>query len=64
MVDVNLARDLMSFGTPILALGDLEQLPAVDGESYFTNAKPGAMLPEIRSHAKDSPVLRLATDTR
>ncbi|WP_319544651.1 ATP-dependent RecD-like DNA helicase [Ruegeria conchae] len=64
MVDVNLARDLMSFGTPILALGDPEQLPPVAGEGYFTNAKPDAMLTEIHRQAKDSPVLQLATDIR
>ncbi len=64
MVDVNLARDLMSFGTPILALGDPAQLPPVAGEGYFTNAKPDAMLTEIHRQAKDSPVLQLATDIR
>jgi exodeoxyribonuclease-5 len=64
MVDEHLARDLLSFGTPILALGDPAQLPPVNGDGYFTNAKPNTMLTEIHRQAKDSPILRLATDIR
>lgn len=64
MVDATLARDLMSFKKPILALGDPAQLPPIDGAGYFTNAEPDAMLTEIHRQAKDSPVLRLATAVR
>lgn len=64
MVDKQLARDLLSFRKPILALGDPAQLPPVDGEGFFTKAEPDAMLTEIHRQAKDSPILRLATDIR
>lgn len=65
MVDDDLARDLRSFGTPILALGDPAQLPPVKkGDGFFTKAKPDAMLTEIHRQAKDSPILRLANDIR
>jgi ATP-dependent exoDNAse (exonuclease V) alpha subunit len=64
MVNDSLAHDLKSFGTPILALGDPAQLPPVNGDGYFTNAEPDAMLTEIHRQAKDSPILRLAIDIR
>lgn len=64
MVDDDLALDLMSFGTPILALGDPAQLPPVNGDGFFTNTEPDIMLTEIHRQAKDSPILRLATDIR
>lgn len=64
MVDERLARDLMSFGTPILALGDPAQLPPIEGAGYFTEAKPDVMLTEVHRQAKESPVLRLATIVR
>ena len=37
MVDAELARDLLSFGKPILVLGDPFQLPPVKGGGYFTD---------------------------
>lgn len=64
MVDGRMADDLMSFGTPILVLGDPAQLPPVKGDGYFTNAEPDVMLTEIHRQAKDSPIIRLATDVR
>jgi exodeoxyribonuclease-5 len=54
----------MSFGTPILALGDPAQLPPIEGAGYFTEAKPDVMLTEVHRQAKESPVLRLATIVR
>lgn len=64
MVDEAMARDLLSFGTPILALGDPAQLPPIKGAGYFTEAAPDAMLTEVHRQAKDSPILRLATTVR
>ena len=64
MVNEDLARDLMSFGTPILVLGDPAQLPPVNGAGYFTETSPDVMLTEIHRQALDSPVLRLATEVR
>lgn len=64
MVDEDLGRDLLSFGTPILVLGDPAQLPPVKGEGYFTAAKPDVMLTEVHRQAKESPIIHLATTIR
>lgn len=64
MVDEDLGRDLLSFGVPVLALGDPGQLPPVRGAGYFTSGKPHFMLTEIHRQAADSPIIRLATDIR
>jgi exodeoxyribonuclease-5 len=64
MVDKPLARDLMSFKTPILVLGDPAQLPPVKGTGYFINADPDVMLTEVHRQARDSPILRLAAEVR
>ncbi|RBI68993.1 ATP-binding protein [Roseovarius sp. TE539] len=64
MVNADLARDLMSFGTPILVLGDPAQLPPVNGAGYFTETRPDVMLTKIHRQALESPILRLATEVR
>lgn len=64
MVGVDLARDLLSFGVPILVLGDPGQLPPIKGEGYFTDAAPDHMLTEVHRQASESPVLRAATLVR
>lgn len=64
MVDDALARDLMSFGKPILVLGDPAQLPPVAGAGYFTEAKPDVMLTEIHRQANENPIIYLATEVR
>ena len=40
MVDEELGRDLLSFGTPILVLGDPAQLPPISGGGFFTEHEP------------------------
>jgi len=65
MVDNQMGQDLLSFGTPILVLGDPAQLPPVMGEGYFTkDITPDIMLDEIHRQALDSPILRMATKVR
>lgn len=64
MVDEEIAKDLMSFGKPILVLGDPAQLPPVSGAGFFTDAKPDVMLTEIHRQAKDNPIVYLATQIR
>jgi len=65
MVDAQMGQDLLSFGTPVLVLGDPAQLPPVGSAGYFTeNVTPDVMLDEIHRQAKESPVLRMATDVR
>ncbi len=60
MVDGELARDLMSFGVPLLALGDPAQLPPIQGGGFFTDARPDAMLTEVHRQAQDDPIVRLS----
>lgn len=64
MVTEQMAADLESFGVPILCLGDPMQLPPIQGEGYYTSAKPDTMLTEIHRSALGSPVTRLATAAR
>jgi exodeoxyribonuclease-5 len=64
MVDEEMAHDLMSFGTKILALGDPAQLPPVKGSGFFTDAKPDILLTEIHRQARDNPIIDLATRVR
>src|SRR5215831_12991442 len=54
MVDAELARDLMSFGVPLLVLGDPAQLPPIQGGGFFTDAEPDAMLTEVIRRAKEA----------
>jgi exodeoxyribonuclease-5 len=64
MVNEDLALDLLSFGVPILVLGDPEQLPPVSGGGYFTARVPDYMLTQVHRQAGASPVLALATRIR
>lgn len=64
MVDDALARDLLSFNTPILVLGDPAQLPPVKGESFFINSAPDIMLTEVHRQAQDNPIIRLSMAIR
>jgi len=48
MVDAELARDLMSFGVPLLVLGDPAQLPPISGGGFFREENL-AKLPETLS---------------
>src|SRR6266436_251571 len=60
MVDAELARDLMSFGVPLLVLGDPAQLPPIQGGGFFTGTEPDAMLTEVHRQAQDDPIVRLS----
>ncbi len=68
MVDHELGRDLLSFGVPILVLGDPAQLPPISngtsGGGFFTEQEPDAMLTEVHRQAKDNPIVRLSMDIR
>ena len=64
MVDERMGMDLLSYDTPVLVLGDPAQLPPVAGAGFFTEQKPDFMLEDIHRQAKDSPIIRMATDVR
>ncbi len=64
MVDADLGRDLLSFGVPVLVLGDPAQLPPISGGGFFTDCEPDMMLTEVHRQAQDNPIVRLSMDVR
>lgn len=64
MVDEELGRDLLSFGKPVLVLGDPAQLPPVKGGGFFTEAEPDIMLTQVHRQAADNPIVRMSMDVR
>ena len=64
MVDEELGRDLLSFGTKVLVLGDPAQLPPVKGGGFFTEAEPDIMLTEVHRQAADNPIVRMSMIVR
>lgn len=54
---------LLSHKIHVLALGDAEQLPPVQGNSTILNA-PHVVLHEVVRQALDSPIIRLSVDIR
>jgi ATP-dependent exoDNAse (exonuclease V) alpha subunit len=59
MVAEDLAHDLLSFGRPILVLGDPAQFPPIKGAGYFTDHEPDIMLTEIHRQAENDPIIWL-----
>ena len=64
MVDEELGRDLLSFGVPVLVLGDPGQLPPVSGGGYFTEHEPDVLLTEVHRQARDNPIIDMAMRIR
>jgi exodeoxyribonuclease-5 len=64
MVDEELGRDLLSFGQPVLVLGDPAQLPPVKGGGFFTEGDPDVMLTEVHRQAQDDPIVHLSMMVR
>lgn len=65
MVDEKIGADLLSYGVPVLVLGDPAQLPPVSGAGFFTeNVVPDVMLTEIHRQAQGNPIIALATLAR
>lgn len=59
MVNKEMGAQILSFGIPLLVLGDLNQLPPVFGKSLFLN-EPDVILNEVMRQSKDSSILYLA----
>ena len=64
MIDGRVGSDLLSFGVPILVLGDPAQLPPVRGEGFFTSHEPDFLLTDVQRQARDNPIIELATRVR
>lgn len=59
MVNKNIAEDVLSFGLPVMVLGDLNQLPPVFGEPYFL-LNPDVILTQIMRQAEGDPIIMLS----
>ena len=59
MIPETMGNDILSFGLPVLVLGDKHQLPPVMGRPIFLT-KPDAFLTEIMRQQKDSPIIYLS----
>lgn len=59
MVSEEIALDILSFKIPVIALGDLNQLPPVFGKSYFLK-KPHAVLTKIMRQSENNPIIWLS----
>lgn len=59
MVSEKLAEDLLSFGIPVIVLGDLNQLPPVFGKAFFLK-EPNVILRKIMRQSEGNPILYLA----
>jgi len=64
MVDAELGNDLLSFGVPVLVLGDPAQLPPVKGGGFFTEHEPDAMLTEVHRQARGDPIIAMSMVVR
>ncbi|WP_370931435.1 ATP-dependent RecD-like DNA helicase [Bartonella sp. DGB1] len=60
MINRKIAEDLLSFGVPILLLGDPAQLPPIEGDGFFINEPPDILLTEIHRQAKESSIILLS----
>ena len=58
-VDSNIAADLMSFGIPMIVLGDLNQLPPVFGRSVFL-VNPDVILTKVMRQNEGNPIIYLS----
>lgn len=59
MVEEKVCKDLLSFGIPIIVLGDLNQLPPVFGNPYFLS-KPDIILRQIMRQTEGNPIIWLS----
>lgn len=64
MVGTRLGQDLMSFGVPVVAIGDPGQLPPVQDDPFFCVGQPDFMLTEIHRQARDNPIIALSQRIR
>lgn len=59
MVDERIWQDLLSFGIPIIAVGDHGQLPPINGK-FNLMQDPQVKLSKIHRQAQDNPIIKLS----
>jgi len=63
MVDQNIWRDLLSYGKPVIAVGDHGQLPPIRGK-FNLMENPQLKLEEIHRQAKGNPIIEVSIMAR
>lgn len=63
MINRQMGEDLLSFGVPILALGDPGQLPPIRDAPFFSG-RPDILLTEIHRQARDNPIIWMSQEVR
>lgn len=61
MVPEKIANDILSFGIPVVVLGDLNQLPPVMGNPFFLK-NPEIILTQIMRQVEGNPIIWLANE--
>lgn len=64
MVNLNMLNDILSFGVPVIALGDYGQLSPIFGRNIFDIRKPDVFLTMVMRQSDESGILDLATKAR
>lgn len=64
MVGRKIGQDLLSFGIPVLVLGDPAQLPPIGDAGFFTSGAPDILLTEIHRQKDGCGILDMATTVR
>lgn len=59
MIEYGMGCDLLSFGVPMIALGDLHQLPPVFGNGIFLR-NPDSILTKVMRQVEGSPIIQLS----
>lgn len=63
MIDKDIWDDLVSYGIPIVAVGDHGQLPPING-NFNLMKEPVLKLEEIHRQAKDNPIIKISVLAR
>lgn len=63
MIDSSIWNDLLTYGKPIIAVGDHGQLPPING-NFNLMAKPELLLTQIHRQGKDNPIIELSIQAR
>jgi len=64
MVSKEIWQDLMSFGKPIIVVGDHGQLPPVSEKAFSLMTNPDFILKKIHRQAEDNPIIQLSAFIR
>jgi exodeoxyribonuclease-5 len=64
MVDDELLKDILSFGVPLLVLGDPGQLSPIYGTGALFTDNPAVFFTEIHRQALDNPIIKMSFEAR